>query len=299
MQIARCVREAQTLRGDSGAPRVLELSRRPIRLDEYLPEAIFSHHATHLREEPLTDGAFTLPFSDAFFDAVFVTDAYEHIPQQDRKGLVAEMLRVSRGVVLIGCPVNDGLVTRMDKVVFDFIWGKYAEEYGPLHQHFQYGLESKEEIIASLRGMGGDRVIALPCNYIYRWIHQILIFFDLQHQQPFPEFFESLNRIYNERISSYDYREPCYRYLMVIAVDPALDLDSLAGILQAPEEPPEAAANASGNLLEAYGQINAAAADRLRRLGQLESAIMSETFPARLRRFGIALRLAWRRLKGR
>jgi hypothetical protein len=107
-------------------------------------------------------------------------------------------------------------------------------------------------------------VKALPCNYVYRWIHQILIYFDLQHEHPHWDLFEPFNRAYNERLSPYDYREPCYRYLVLVATDPALDLDALAAAVEAPVETPEAVAAADGVLVETFRAVDARVADRLR-----------------------------------
>ena len=41
------------------------------------------------------------------------------------------MLRVTHGVVLLGSPHDDEVVNRFDRMVFDFIWGKYAESSNP------------------------------------------------------------------------------------------------------------------------------------------------------------------------
>ncbi len=119
-------------------------------------------------------------------------------------------------------------------------------------------------MLASLRAQGANRVLALPCNYVYRWIHQILIFFDQQHNQPHRDLYEQLNRIYNERLSAYDYREPCYRYLLVVATDPNVNLDLLMHALKGPCETPTAVAEAEGMLVQAFRAAENRAGDELR-----------------------------------
>ena len=59
------------------------------------------------------------------------------------------MTRVTRNLVLLGCPIRSELVTRFDRLVFDFIWGKYGDRFKPLSQHVEFGLEPLEQVLAS------------------------------------------------------------------------------------------------------------------------------------------------------
>jgi hypothetical protein len=119
-------------------------------------------------------------------------------------------------------------------------------------------------MVASLKAQGADEVLALPCNYVYRWIHQILIFFDLQYKHSHFELFEPLNRIYNQHLSGYDYREPCYRYLMAVATSSEIDITRLASRLQSPQGSPALIAEADNLLLESFRAVDARLADQLR-----------------------------------
>jgi hypothetical protein len=262
-QIAACMREAARQR-QVAVPRVLELSRRETGLGDYLPDARLERFATHEDDQPTLGTPVALPFADGAFDGCLISDVYEHIPAERRPELLAEMLRVTRGLVLVAAPRGNALVTRLDRVVFDFIWGKYGERFVPLEQHMAYGLESVESTVESLKVQGVDEVVVLPGNYVYRWIHMILIYFDLQHRNPHAALFEPLNRIYNERLSPYDYREPCYRFVIAVATDPALNVLKLRDALQAPAEPPELAAETDAMLVQTFREIDARAADRLR-----------------------------------
>lgn len=267
MLISQCVREASR-QLKSVNPKVLELSRRPLGVAEYIPEAELVRYPTHINDQPVLPSPLTLPFADRAFDCCLVSDAYEHLPSERRPELLAEMVRVTRGLVLVGCPVRSELTTRFDRIVFDFIWGKYGESFEPLRQHNEFGLETLEEIVTSIKTQGASRVIALPSNYVYRWIHQILIYFDLQHRQPYWDLFEPLDRIYNERLSPYDYREPAYHYLMVVAVDPGLDLDAFERRMKAPRESPAHVRETEGILLREFAAIQCRADEALRERGK-------------------------------
>ena len=263
MHIAVCLQEVAR-QTSIARPRVLELYRRPSGLAEYIPDAELVRYATHADDQPSLLNPLHLPFPDKTFDACVISDVYEHLPQPQRPELLREMLRVTRGMVIVGSPVANEVVTRCDRIVFDFIWGKYGEKFEPLRQHVTYGLESLADIVASLKSQGADRVVPLPCSYVYRWLHQILIYFDLQHRQPHWDLYEPLNRIYNQRLSPYDYREPCYRYLILVAIDPRLDMDVFTSRLTGPREVPATVAETDGLLLQEFLAIESRAGDVLR-----------------------------------
>ena len=263
MQIAACIREAARQRSIT-QPLVLELSRRDTGLLDYIPEARNERYPTHQNHQPTLSRPVALPYADKSFDCCLITDVYEHVPSDVRPEILREMLRVTDGLVLLAAPQGDEIVTRFDRIVFDFIWGKYAKKFEPLEQHMTFGLEPLDQMVESLMAQGADRVLALPCNYVYRWIHQILIFFDLQYENPDWDIFEPLNRIYNERLSPYDYKEPCYRYLMAVATSQEIDMDVLAGKLKAAAPPPTLVADTEGTLVEMFRTVDAKLADRLR-----------------------------------
>jgi len=264
MQIAACIREVARQRG-LARPRVLELSRRETGLPDYLTEVDLTRFATHENDRPSLSVPVALPFADGAFDCCLVTDVYEHIPPERRPELLQGMLRVTDGLVIVAAPQGDPIVTRLDRVVFDFIWGKYGERFLPLEQHVEFGLEPIAETVASLQRLGADHVAVLPGNYVYRWIHMILIYFDLQHRNGgHAALFEPFNRIYNQYLSPYDYREPCYRYLVAIATRPDVDVGVLEAALQKPAEQAGIAAETDRMLVRTFREIDSAAADRLR-----------------------------------
>jgi hypothetical protein len=276
MQIARCIREAAR-QMSVARPRVLELSRRETGIQQDLAEADVVRHSTHKNDAVTLTFPVTLPFADRSFDACLVTDAYEHVPQHLRSSLLSEMLRVTNGLVLVGCPNGNEVVSRFDKLVFDFIWGKYSERFRPLEQHAEFGLESPEQIVGRLKEQGADHITVLPANYVYRWIHMILVYFDLQHNNHHGELFEPFNRIYNQYISPYDYREPCYRYLLAISNHPALDVKEFR-LLKPPDRKRLSTNELDELVAQTFRNIDSAAADQLREcsteIGRLQSLLL-------------------------
>jgi hypothetical protein len=275
MQIAACIRETARQRSIP-EPRILELSRVETDLTDYLPEAQILRYPTHENNQTTLGLPVVLPFADNSFDGCLITDVYEHIPAQLRPGILREMLRVTDGLVLVASPQGNEVVTRFDRIVFDFIWGKYGERFEPLEQHMKFGLEPLEQTLESLKAQGADRVIVLPGNYVYRWIHMILIYFDQQHRNDYGQLFEPFNRVYNERLSPYDYREPCYRYLIAIATHSGVDVDALHKALQRPTENLRLAGETDGVLVQTFREIEATAADQLRRCAKEMNQLYEE-----------------------
>ena len=264
-QIAECLSEACRQRGIE-RPRLVELSRRPTGIQDFLPEADWERHPTHLDNEPNLGDPVRLPFADKSIDGCLMSDVYEHVPAESRPALLKEMLRITDGLVLVACPNGNQLVPRLDRLVFDFIWGKYGERFTPLAQHMKYGFEPIEEVLVTLKAQGADQVVVLPVNYVYRWIHMILIYFDLQHNNPGAEIFEPLNRIYNERLAPFDYREPCYRYLIAIPTNPEIQIDKLNEVVSKPSDTLPSASETDQMLTQAFREINSVAADEIRHL---------------------------------
>lgn len=53
---------------------------------------------------PIRGSAIDLPFRNDSFDLVVSLDMLEHLPLQNRAAAIGELLRVSRGPVIFGCP---------------------------------------------------------------------------------------------------------------------------------------------------------------------------------------------------
>jgi hypothetical protein len=141
-------------------------------------------------------------------------------------------------------------------------------------------VEPIEQVVATLKALGANEVSVLPANYVYRWIHMILIYFDLQHDNPAGNhLFEPLNRIYNERLAPFDYREPCYRYLIAIPTSSRIQIDKLTEVVSKASDETFSASEADQTLAQTFREVDSAAADEIRQL-HLTMLKMKEHFEA-------------------
>jgi hypothetical protein len=85
-----------------------------------------------------------LPFRDRTFDVVLSLDTLEHVPRESRQNFVTEMLRLSRGYLLVGFPQGERSVhhdTEMEAY--------YTRTMGDPHEYFvdhrTYGIPREVE----------------------------------------------------------------------------------------------------------------------------------------------------------
>jgi GT2 family glycosyltransferase/uncharacterized coiled-coil protein SlyX len=155
-----------------------------------------------------------LPFADGPFDAVVSSDTFEHVPDRARHAFLSEMMRVSRGIVLLGAPFHDPMVVQAEQVLQQLILARYGEHYDFIEEHLANGLPDLDRTLAWLREGEFDPVV-LPGGYLYRWLFGISLFFLLQWRFHDQELSARINAFYNRSFYDQDNQEPSYRKLVV------------------------------------------------------------------------------------
>jgi SAM-dependent methyltransferase len=89
-----------------------------------------------------------LPFADGSFDLVACLDVIEHVPRAGREAVIAELLRVARDYVVIGCPTADDGAGEEEAVVARFVRTAMGAEQEQLAEHRRCGLPLDREILA-------------------------------------------------------------------------------------------------------------------------------------------------------
>jgi hypothetical protein len=86
---------------------------------------------------PVRCSATELPFADASFPVVVVSDVLEHVPPEHRLTVVREALRVARKVVVFGFP-SGSPAFESDRNFRDYLKKRGIPPYGWLEEHMLY-----------------------------------------------------------------------------------------------------------------------------------------------------------------
>jgi hypothetical protein len=99
-----------------------------------------------------------LPFEDDSFDLTLALDLMEHIAPADRSKVLAELLRVTRKRVIVGCPAGQAALDSDRRLAARFERrGRRPPEW--LHEHLENGLPEPGELERGLGGRGSVRLL--------------------------------------------------------------------------------------------------------------------------------------------
>jgi len=91
-----------------------------------------------------------LPYTDNSLDAAVSLDVLEHIPPQDRKSFIEEMLRVARREIVFCTPLGSELHRNIEIELNDAWRKEFGEDHRFLKEHIDNGLPTLAEIKAIL-----------------------------------------------------------------------------------------------------------------------------------------------------
>ena len=114
---------------------------------------------------------FELPFPDEQFDLVCSHDTFEHLPAERRPDFVDELLRVSRGPVVLVAPFDDDRTRLCESIVNGYFVARLGHSIPALDEHELFGLPSLDgSLVAARRAWrrvrGARRRLALPLGRV-------------------------------------------------------------------------------------------------------------------------------------
>jgi GT2 family glycosyltransferase len=110
-----------------------------------------------------------LPFANDAFDVVTAHDTLEHIPSPDRAPFIGELVRVSRGFVILNGPVYGLQTVRAEEILVRLQERLSLGENVFLNEHRKLGLPQRESIERTLESEGAPWV-AIPNGRLALWL---------------------------------------------------------------------------------------------------------------------------------
>lgn len=154
-----------------GRPRqLLDVGGKPRQLSLFLPGVA----VTTVNVEPPADLLFdgrALPFPDGSFDAVTTLDVLEHLDAEQRLSHLAEVLRVTRGRVVLCCPLGSGRHVQAERELADWYRRRTGGAHRFLEEHLRLGLPTETELAELIGRVGG--AITAAHLYFHGDLHRI------------------------------------------------------------------------------------------------------------------------------
>jgi hypothetical protein len=238
--VQRVAAHARTACG-GGRLRVLDVGGYPCLTPRFLPDddvvvmdvvAGEAGDARYVR----ADGA-ALPFADRAFDLIVSLDSLEHVRAERRADYVAELLRASRGYVVLIAPFASEETVLAERLLAEFVLVVNQEEQPQLREHREYGLprlEDWEQFVTQR----GHTCITISSGFVYNWLPMMLVKHYVMALPGADALHAAIDRFYNTVLHASDARAPGYRKGLVIAHGAgAAALPALADELTAAPEP--------------------------------------------------------------
>jgi hypothetical protein len=176
------------------------------------------------------DGA-ELPFGDRRFDLVVSLDSLEHVPPERRTAYVSELLRVSRGYVLLLAPFAREEVVLAERLLAEFVRVVNQEEQPQLREHAEFGLPNLDEWVAFLQARQLE-CVPFTSGFVYNWLPMMLLKHFALSLPDSAALHQAIDRFYNVALQESDARSPGYRQGVVVSLlGPTAVLGEMAALL--------------------------------------------------------------------
>lgn len=187
--------------------RILDVGGREWVFSAFLP----LHRVTVADLETTGLDGLALPFPPRSFDIVTGHHLLEHVPEDDRPDLLAEMVRMARRRVYLTGPFRESPFAEE----IDQFLSRLAPDNPYLQEHLRYGLPSLVAIEAWLRARGLPYEVE-PITRCNTWLLALAL---IPLQETKPDIYREVTRYYNRRFLALDRGEPSYQNLIEIRID--------------------------------------------------------------------------------
>lgn len=186
--------------------------------------------------QPVLGSGFELPFPDGTFDVAACHDVFEHLPDERRFEFVRELLRVSRGPVVIVAPFADPRTALCEKIVNAHFVARLGHSLSALDEHVDFGLPDLDTLVNQLDAEGIDHRVHGD-GWLYHWLGFYLVKAAVVAEHSLNDL-RRLDIAVNDLLQAEDHQPPHYRRSVILRASGA-DLDLPA---RQPVEDPAAVA---------------------------------------------------------
>jgi hypothetical protein len=118
--------------------------------------------------DPATTGGsgLKIPVPDRAYDVVVSIDAIEHLPLEQRGGLLAELARVTGSICLVNFPNKATMPAQ--ELVYKLTGNPFVRE------HVEFGLPEKQRVVEQMQGHGFE-CLAVPSTSLALWAAQFTL----------------------------------------------------------------------------------------------------------------------------
>lgn len=143
------------------SPSILEIGSGTRGIALYLPFRVTGVDVrfdgdVHPNLGPVCQSGTDIPFGDGSFDYVVSVDMLEHVPPENRREVVHEMIRVARRKVFLAVPCGTP-AEQQDRMLNDIYFKSRGTYYRYLQEHVLHGLPGVEEIRSMILDAAGSR----------------------------------------------------------------------------------------------------------------------------------------------
>lgn len=168
------------------------------------------HEAGYIKAD-----ATDLPFHDGEFDAVLSFDVFEHIPPVDRLKFLEEVVRVSKGLVIIAAPFMNKGNELAERLTNDFYKKIAGKDHPWLIEHIENSLP-EESVVTKFLSAKKIQYRVVKSNEVVLWTY-MQHFILLAGVAGVEVDLSSVNKFYNENRDSLDIvGEHFYRSVYII-----------------------------------------------------------------------------------
>lgn len=187
------------------------------------PVTILDEEGTKAEQLEYGDGA-RMNIADGAYEVVVTSDTLEHIPQQDRKKFISELVRVSSDLVILCAPFSDFGAPKEEAKLQEQYVQLTGNPHRWLKEHAEYQLPKFSETIKQFKEMGYS-VISFGHSSLELWrcLMEVNLLSYEMGSAGVHEKLKKINSFYNSVLFD-DFAQNSYRNFIVLSKKRTLEL---------------------------------------------------------------------------